>query len=87
MKGPIGVTSLRSEYGGRVDRGMKPEHGRKGGGAIIRKGLQQLEKAGFIETLRNEGRIITINGRRLLDHLSAKIKEDLDKKNPELQKY
>lgn len=86
-KGPIGLTRLRSEYGGRVDRGTKPEHARKGGGAIIRKTLQQLEAAGFVETLRNKGRILTSDGRRVLDRLSTEIKVELEKKLPELKKY
>lgn len=87
IRGPVGITRLRSEYGGRVDRGTKPEHARRGGGAIIRKALQQLEAAGFVETLRNRGRVLTREGRRLLDRLSIEIKGDLEKKHPELEKY
>jgi len=87
MKGPIGVERLRSDYGGRVDRGVMPEHARKGGGATLRKALQQLEAAGLVEPLRNRGRVVTREGRRILDHLSAEIKRDLEKKLPELKKY
>ncbi len=87
MKGPIGIARLRSEYGGRIDRGVKPEHARKGGGAIVRNALQQLEAAGLVETLRNKGRVLTGEGRRLLDKSSTEIKEELEKKYPELKKY
>jgi small subunit ribosomal protein S19e len=87
MKGPIGIARLRSEYGGRIDRGVKPEHAKKGGGAIIRKALQQLEAAGLVETLRKRGRVLTGEGRRLLDRLSTEVKEELEKKHPELKKY
>jgi len=87
IKGPIGIEHLRSEYGGRKNRGTRPEHTRKGGGAIIRKALQQLEKAGLIETIKGKGRVITSEGRRLLDSLSADIKEELEKINPALSKY
>ncbi|MBS7606269.1 30S ribosomal protein S19e [Candidatus Bathyarchaeota archaeon] len=87
IKGPIGIEHLRSEYGGRKDRGTRPEHTRKGGGAIIRKALQQLEKAGLIGTIKGKGRVITSEGRRLLDSLSADIKEELEKINPALSKY
>lgn len=87
MKGPIGVERLRSEYGGRVDRGTVPEHARKGGGAILRKALQQLEAAGLVEPLRNRGRVVTREGRRALDRLAAEIKRDLEKKLPKLKKY
>lgn len=87
VKGPIGIERLRSEYGGRIDRGVKPEHARKGGGAIIRKALQQLQAAGLVGPLRNKGRVVTSDGRRLLDRLSTEIKKNLEKTQPELGKY
>jgi small subunit ribosomal protein S19e len=87
VKGPIGVERLRAEYGGRVDRGAKPEHARKGSGIIVRKALQQLEVAGFVEILRAKGRVVTGEGRRVLDRLSTEIKVKLEKKIPELKKY
>jgi len=87
VKGPVGISRLRSEYGGRMDRGVRSEHVRKGGGAIIRKALQQLEAAGLVETLRNKGRVVTKEGRRILDRLATEIKEELEKKHPELEKY
>ena len=87
VKGPIGVVHLRSEYGGRKDRGVRPEHARMGGGAIVRKALQQLEEAGLVEPSRNKGRVLTKEGRRLLNDLSAEIKKKLEKKHTELKKY
>lgn len=87
IMGPIGVERLRSEYGGRKRIGTRPEHARKGGGAIIRKALQQLEKAGLIKTVKGKGRVITSEGRSLLDALSAEIKRELEKVNPALSKY
>ncbi len=64
-----------------------PGHARRGSGAIVRKAIQQLETAGLVETLRNRGRVVTKEGRRLLDRLSTEIKEDLEKAYPELGKY
>jgi small subunit ribosomal protein S19e len=87
VKGPIGIEKLRSEYGGRIDRGSKPEHARKGGGAIIRKALQQLQTAELVKPLKNEGRVVTGKGRRLLDRLATEIKKELEKTLPELEKY
>jgi len=87
INGPIGVEHLRSEYGGRRDRGTRREHARKGGGAIIRKALQQLERAGLIETIKGRGRVITSEGRKLLDSLSSDIKKELERVNPALSKY
>jgi len=43
LKGPIGIEHLRSEYGGRIDRGVKPEHARRSGGSIIRKAYSNLK--------------------------------------------
>ena len=87
VKGPIGIEHLRSEYGGRKDRGTVPEHARKAGGAIIRKALQQLEAAGLIKTLEGKGRIVTPKGRSLLDSLSTEIKRELERQIPELKRY
>ena len=87
VKGAIGIEKLRQEYGGRVDRGAKPEHARKGGGAIIRNALQQLQKAGLVKPQRNEGRVVTNEGRRLLDRLATELKVELEKTQPELTKY
>jgi small subunit ribosomal protein S19e len=87
MKGPIGIERLRSKYGGRIGQGTRPEHARKGGGAIIRKALQQLQAAGFVEPLKSRGRVVTSEGRQLLDRLSTEIKKDLEKTQPELRKY
>lgn len=85
--GPIGVERLRAEYGGRKNRGARPKHVAKGGGAIIRKALQQLERAGLVQTIRGKGRVVTPEGRKLLDMLSADIKRDLEKIIPALSKY
>ncbi len=87
LKGPIGIEKLRSEYGGKIDRGAKPEHARKGSGAIVRKATQQLQTAGLVKPLRNEGKIVTNEGRRLLDRLSTELKRELEKTQPELKKY
>ena len=67
--GPIGVSKLRIKYGGKKDRGMKPEEFRKGSGNILRKILQQLESAELIKQNKksvHKGRIITPKGIKLL---------------------
>ncbi len=87
LKGPIGVERLRSEYGGRQDRGAMKERAVKGSGAIVRLALKQLEAAGLVDRVGNRGRVVSREGRRLLDRLSTQIKEELEKKNPELRKY
>jgi small subunit ribosomal protein S19e len=87
LYGPIGTQHLRSYYGGRKRRGVRPAHVRIGGGGNIRKIMQQLESAGLVEKDKNRGRILSPEGRRLLDSLSTEIKKDLEKTVPELKKY
>mgnify|MGYP000032264070 CR=1 FL=1 len=76
VRGPIGVSRLRLEYGGRKTGKKRPEHFRRGGGAIIRKALQQLEKAGLIKTIPRRGRVVTDEGRSLLDRLAYEVKKE-----------
>jgi len=87
MKGPIGIERLRAQYSGRKDRGNRPEHVRKGGGGNIRKLFHQLEAAGLIENVKGQGRVLTNEGRRLLDTIATEIKVELEKETPELAKY
>ena len=86
-RGPIGVERLRAQYGGRKDGGVRPEHVRKGAGGNIRKVLQQLEAAGLVESLKGQGRVLSSEGRRLLDTIATELKVELQKKIPELAKY
>ena len=72
--GPIGVSKLRTKYGGKKNRGTKTEHFYKGSGNILRKSLQQLEKAGlvkFAEKGIHKGRIITPKGSSFLDKIAT----------------
>lgn len=66
VHGTVGVGKLRSHYGGRKARGVKPEEKRKAGGSIIRKGMQALEKAGLLSK-KKKGREISAAGKKLLD--------------------
>ena len=76
--GPIGVSKLRAKYGGKKNRGVKKEHFYKGSGNILRKSLQQLEKAGFVKFAEkgvHKGRIITPKGKSFLDKAAANLKK------------
>jgi len=87
MHGPVGVSRLRKEYGGRKRVGMRPAHFAKAGGNIIRSVLQQLEQAGLAQMDSNNGRVVSKKGRSLLDAMSTQIKRDLDRERPELKDY
>ncbi len=68
----VGVSRLRTRYGSKKDRGMKPEEFRKAGGKIIRLILQQSDEAGFTEINKGirkikAGRKLTQKGKDFLE--------------------
>jgi small subunit ribosomal protein S19e len=73
LDGPVGVSRLRTYYGGRQNRGQAPEHFRKGGGKIIRTILQQLERAGLLKRVEKEGRKVTEKGIQLLESIAEEL--------------
>jgi len=75
-EGALGVGSLRTYYGGRKNRGVKPHRFRKASGKIIRTALQNLEKAELIEKDK-KGRVITPKGLKYLNKKAAEIGEKL----------
>ena len=74
--GPVGTEKLRTKYGGKKNRGHKPERFYKSSGSIIRKILQQLEKSELIkqtEKSTHKGRILTAKGTSFLDKIAVQI--------------
>lgn len=69
IRGIVGVSRLRTKYGGRKKRGVRPEEFRKASGKIIRLILQQSEKAGLLEksTGKKAGRKLTSKGIKFLE--------------------
>ena len=68
--GIVGVGRLRTRYGSRKNRGMRPERFKKASGKIIRIILQSSEKAGFLEKVkegRRFGRRLTKSGKDFLE--------------------
>lgn len=67
----IGVNRLRTRYGGKQNRGMRPERFKKASGKIIRVILQQAEAAGLLEKYnvsgKRAGRKLTAKGRELME--------------------
>ena len=75
MLGPIGVSKLRRKYGGKQNRGHKPEHTYKASGKVLRTVLQQLEKEGLIKQVEkgvHKGRVVTPKGNSFMDKLAKK---------------
>jgi small subunit ribosomal protein S19e len=67
--GPIGTNRLAKHYGGRKNRGNRPDKKANASRKIIRVALQQLEKAGFIQqvTTPKSGKVLTKKGTDFLN--------------------
>jgi len=82
--GPVGTQKLRTKYGGKKNRGHKPEHVYKASGSIIRKILQQLEKSELIKQTEkgvHKGRIPTAKGTSFLDKIAVQIAKQQHKES------
>lgn len=74
--GPVGTQKLRTKYGSKKNRGHKPERFYPASGSIIRKILQQLEKAELIKQTEkgaHKGRVLTPKGTSFLDKIAVQI--------------
>jgi len=72
LKGPIGVSKLRTKYGSRKIHAVNRHHQYKAGGSIIKDAFDALEKLGYIKKAK-AGRVITDTGRSFLDKISNEI--------------
>ncbi len=73
---PIGVNRLRKVYGGKKNRGYKPERFYKASGKIIRVILQQLEKSKLIKQTEkgvHKGRVISPEGQKFLNKIAKEV--------------
>lgn len=87
LDGPIGTTRLAAAFGGKADRGSKPNKAVRGSRAIARKTMKQLEASQLVQRDKNGGRAVTGKGRKLVDGLSTELLKEMATKNPELTKY
>jgi len=76
--GVVGVERLRTKYGSKKNRGMKPERFVKASGKILRTILQQADAAGFTEIAKDikgvrskrPGRQLTQKGKEFLESIN-----------------
>jgi small subunit ribosomal protein S19e len=87
IDGPIGSARLAGLYGGKADRGSKPNRAVRGSRSISRVTIQQLEKSQLVQKQKDGGRVVTPKGRRIVDLVSTQVLKELAAKNPELTKY
>lgn len=77
-QGPIGVSKLRTKYGGRTNRGNRPDKFALASGKVIRVILQQLEEKELIKQHQvgtHKGRIATGQGASLLAKAAKSVAE------------
>lgn len=74
VRNKVSLGGLKVHYGGAQKNVVHTAHHRDAGGAIIRNAFQQLEKAGLL-LKEKDGRILSPQGRKFLDKVSAKLKE------------
>ncbi len=82
VSGKVTVKALRSYYGGKKNRGVKPEKFYKASGKIIRVCLQDLQKLGFVKIADDGGRVLTSKGQGYLDALATKLAKEMVKEKP-----
>ena len=86
IDGPVGVSRLRTYYGGKKRKKNATPAFVRGSGAITREIIQQLEKCGYVKKLKT-GRQITPTGRSFLDNQAHNVKGKLQQSVPGLEKY
>ncbi len=78
--GPVGTSKLAKHFGGAKNMGHAPERFKAASTNIIRKLLQQMEKAGLIKHGAkgvHKGRMITPKGHSLLDKAANEVAKEL----------
>lgn len=80
IQGVVGVSRLRTRYGSRKNRGVRPAKFRKASGKLIRTILKQAEDAQIVEKVNKLqfGRRLTKKGREFLDGVAANVKDNTE---------
>lgn len=82
IRGKVGISALRTHYGGKQRNGVKRSHHRQGAGKIIRYVLKQLEEAGLVGQVKYQsddgseqtaGKTLTQKGTTDMDRIASQI--------------
>ncbi len=84
--GPIGISRLSAEYGGRADRGSKSYHPERGSRFIVRHMLETLEKLGYVKK-NQRGRSIAPAGESFITKAAKEVIENISKDDEKLKKF
>ncbi|MEM4782610.1 MAG: 30S ribosomal protein S19e [Halalkalicoccus sp.] len=91
VDGPVGVERLATHYGD-AKRGsnrytVAPPKQTDGSDNVIRTILQQLEDEGLVSQQGDAGRVLTPEGRSLLDETAGEVLSSITDERPELERY
>lgn len=95
IRGKVGISALRTHYGGKQRNGVRPPHHRQGTGKVIRYCLKQLEDAGLVGLVKfqqEDGtetidkKILTKKGTTDMDRIASQIVKE-KKKNKKWAEY
>jgi small subunit ribosomal protein S19e len=84
--GPVGLSEIRSAYGGNLQVSYFPKHHRDAGSSINRMILKQLELAELVAK-SPKGRTLTPKGIAFVDKVSKDVFKKLAEAKPELARY
>lgn len=88
IRGKVGVSALKSHYGGKQRNGVRPPKHHQGAGKVIRYCLKQLEEAqlvGGVEyhnedgSKRSAGKTLTKKGTTDMDRIASQIVKEKKK--------
>lgn len=85
MRGKVGISALRTHYGGKQRWGSSPPHQRQSGGKIIRYCLKQLEEQGLVGQVKYQsedgteqtaGKTLTDKGQTDMNRIAGQLIKD-----------
>ena len=88
IRGKVGISALRTHYGGKQRNGTRPPHHRQSAGKMIRYCLKQLEEQGLVGTVKYQledgseqtsGKTLTTKGQTDMNRIAAQILKEKKK--------
>jgi small subunit ribosomal protein S19e len=88
IRGKVGLSALKTHYGGKARRGAQPPIQQQGAGKVIRYCLKQLEEAGLVGQVKYQsddgseqtaGKTLTKKGTTDMDRIASQIVKEKKK--------
>ena len=85
IRGKVGISALKTHYGGKQRNGVRPPKHHQGAGKVIRYCLKQLVEAGLVGEIeyhgedgkrQSGGKLLTPKGITDMDRIASKIVKD-----------